>query len=306
MAVMKATLHMGRCKGKSNGKHNDRSFDTRKDESIICPELTEKNIYYVTDKAGKFQPVQGGKGEFEKKEREFYKEHFKASQDAKNARYKAEGHKEKCRTITQLRKAAKSSPQEIILQVGNEKNPYLNAGKFQQMVQKFGAQMRSEYPDFKILNLGVHYDETSAHAHIRGVFLGKDAEGLETPNQTQALQAMGFGLPDPNAPRGRENNELVTFTKQIRGEWQDIIERTDPTIDIDREVYNTNQKHVNQKEKKKKEIAELEQKLSQIKTNIIQTDYERLQALEEFIKEKDLQAEFEEFYENLYEMQREC
>ena len=108
------------------------------------PENTQYNVYYVSDETGKFQPVQGGTGAFEKREREFYREHFTASQDAKNARYKMEGHKEKCRTITQLRKAQKTSPQEILLQVGNEKNPYNDTQKFKQITHKMMAQMRSE------------------------------------------------------------------------------------------------------------------------------------------------------------------
>ena len=302
MAVMKATLHCGRLKGKSKAKHNDRSFDTSKNESIIHPEYSQYNVYYVSDEAGKFQPVQAGKGEFERRERDFYKEHFTASQKAKNARYRAEGHKENCRSVTQLRKSAKTSPQEIILQVGNEKNPYLNAGKFQQMTQKFAMQIRSEYKDFKILNMAIHYDELSAHAHIRGVFVAKDKDGLETPNQTQALQAMGFGIPDPSKPKGQKNNELVSFTEQIRTEWQDIIERTDPTIEIDREVKNPNQKHQSHKDKKAKELAELEQKLDVVKRNLIQTDWGKFEAMEQFIEDKGLSQEFEQFYENIFDL----
>ena len=323
MAVMKATLHIGRLKGKSSGKHNDRSFDTEKNESIIHPENARYNVYYVTDEDGRFQPVEGGNGAFEKREREFYKTHFSDALGAKNDRYRAEGHKERCKTITEVRRGERTAPTEIILQVGNEKTPYLNAGRFRQMAQVFMQEMRKNYPDFKILNFAIHCDETSMHAHVRGVFVAHDRDGYEEPNQTKALQNMGFDLPDPTAKRSRENNEMVTFTDQIRTKWQDTIEMIDPEISIDREVTDRGKRHqktlkgdVQQLEEQRSELqheidylmtrtAREQEKLTKIRQNVLETDYSRFEAMEQFIDEKNLNREFEEFYENLFEMQYE-
>lgn len=323
MKTMKATLHIGRLKGKSSGKHNDRSFDTEKNDSIIHPELARYNVYYVTDENGKFQPVEGGKGAFEKREREFYKTHFSDSLKAKNDRYRAEGHKERCKTITEVRKGERTAPTEIILQVGNEKNPYLDGSKFRQMAQVFMQELRKNYPNFKILNFAIHCEETSMHVHARGVFTAKNRDGYDEPNQTKALQEMGFGMPAPTAKRSRENNEMVVFTEKIRNQWQDTIEMIDPEISIDREVTDRGKRHqktlkgdVQQLEEQRSELqheidylmtrtAREQEKLTKIRQNVLETDYSRFEAMEQFIDEKNLKNEFEEFYENLFEMQYE-
>ena len=323
MKTMKATLHIGRLKGKSSGKHNDRSFDTEKNDSIIHPELARYNVYYVTDENGKFQPVEGGKGAFEKREREFYKTHFSDSLKAKNDRYRAEGHKERCKTITEVRKGERTAPTEIILQVGNEKNPYLDGSKFRQMAQVFMQELRKNYPNFKILNFAIHCEETSMHVHARGVFTAKNRDGYDEPNQTKALQEMGFGMPAPTAKRSRENNEMVVFTEKIRNQWQDTIEMIDPEISIDREVTDRGKRHqktlkqdVQQLEEQCSELqheidylmtrtAREQEKLTKIRQNVLETDYSRFEAMEQFIGEKNLKNEFEEFYENLFEMQYE-
>ena len=323
MAVMKATLHIGRLKGKSSGRHNDRSFDTEKNESIIHPELARYNVYYVTDEDGRFQPVEGGKGAFEKREREFYKEHFSDSLGAKNDRYRAEGHKERCKTITEVRRGERTAPTEIILQVGNEKTPYIDGSKFRQMKQVNMQELRKNYPNFKILNFAIHCEETGMHAHVRGVHVAHDRDGHEEPNQTKALQEMGFSLPDPTAKRSRENNEMMVFTDQIRTQWQDTIEMVDPEITIDREVTKTGQKHqktlkrdVQQLEEQRSELqheidflmtrtAREQEKLTKIRQNVLETDYSKFEAMEQFIDEKNLNREFEEFYQNVFEMQYE-
>ena len=124
MATMKASLHIGRLKGKSNGRHNDRSFDTGKSENISHPEMSQYNRYYITNEEGKFLPVEGGKGAFEQRERDYYKTHFRQTLEAKNKRYIVEGHKERCKTITELRRGTRTAPTEIVLQVGNENLPY--------------------------------------------------------------------------------------------------------------------------------------------------------------------------------------
>jgi len=297
MSKMKATLHMGRLKGKSNGKHNDRTFDTSKNKSITHPEDAKYNVYYVSNEEGKFIPVEANRNEFEKREIEFYREHFSDALKAKNERYRMQGHKERCKTITETRKAAKTSPMEIILQVGNEDNPYRNGTRFNQMTTKFAAHVRSVYPDFKILNLAIHYEETSVHAHIRGVFITKDKDGHEEPNQTKALQNMGVEMPHPNQKRGQTNNELVTFTEELRECWQDIIERTDPTIDIDREVKSPSSKHKSHLEHKMKK---LEERVAELENKCYTMDSMRYEGMEAFIRERGLKERFEDFYREMF------
>ena len=222
--VIKASLHQGRLKGKSKAQHNDRSFDTKKNDSIVNPDYAQYNQYYVTSEDGKFIPVTSGNNEFAKAEREFYRKNFKEGQDAKNKRNKEQGHKERCRTIEQVRKNAKTAPMELILQVGSEKKPYNDYANTGKMFRQMAMELRKKYPQFKIINIAIHYDELTPHCHIRGVFISKDAFGYDTPNQTKALQEMGFELPNKEEERSQKNNELVSFTAKNRERWYDIIE----------------------------------------------------------------------------------
>lgn len=301
--VIKATLHQGRLKGKSKGQHNDRSFDTKKNDSIVHPEHAQYNQYYVTSEDGKFLPVKGGKDEFARAEREFYRKNFKAGQDAKNARNKAQGHKERCRTIEQVRKNAKTAPMELIFQIGSEKKPYNDMGNTARMFRQITMEIRKKYPKFKIINIAIHYDELTPHCHVRGAFISKDDFGYDVPNQTKALKEMGFSLPNPEEPRGQKNNELIPFTAELRTRWYDLIEEMEPEITIDREPVK-DAKHQSHKKYNKEKIDGLKQQYDAIQRNIISTDWGRLQAMEEFIEEKGLVAEFEDFaanYEFTYE-----
>lgn len=264
MQTMKATLHIGRLKGKTNACHNDRSFNTAENENIIHPELAKYNQYYVTDDDGKFQQVEAGTGAFERREREFYRDHFKAGLDAKNERYIVQRHEENCKSITALRKGERTAPTEIILQLGSEANPYYDNAKSAKMMRQMLSRIRAQYPQFKILDVAIHYDETSAHAHIRGVYVAKDRFGYDVPNQTQALQDMGIERPDPTAGRSKNNNEMMSFTAQLRDTWYDTIEMIDPEITIDRAVTGK-AKH---KATTHKEVAGLEEKKANLEADI--------------------------------------
>ena len=298
METFKASLHMGRLKGKSSGKHNDRSFDTTKNESIKYPEDSKYNEYYVTNDSGKFIPVEGGNGAFEKREREFYAEHFKDGLEAKNERYRANGHKENCKSITAVRKSPKTAPMEMILQLENENHKYVRGDNFKKMIKQFTIEMRSEYPDFRILDYGIHFDEESAHCHIRGVFVAKDDAGNEIPNQTKSLQGMGFTLPNPEAKRSQTNNELVSFTSVVREKWQDVIEHVDPEISIDRQVSGVPRRHKNQNKYKAEKLAEEIEKAERSLKNMDSVKYDAMQM---FLRENNLEDEFEKFYEKLFD-----
>ena len=282
---------MGRLKGKSKGNHNDRTFDTSKNKSIIYPEDAKYNQYYVVDGNGKFQPVKANTNAFVIAEKNFYREHFKEGQDAKNERNKAQGHKERCKTIEQVRKAPKTAPMELVLQIGSDKKPYNDMGNTARMMRQMASEIRSKYPNFKIINMAIHYDELTPHAQIRGAFMAKDKFGYTVPNQTQALQEMGFYLPDPTKPRGQYNNELVRFTRELRKRWYDLIEEMEPEITIDRTPIE-NVTHQDQRKRKKEDIEDLEKLYDEVQRNLRSTDWGKLEAMESFIETKGLEQEF--------------
>ena len=62
-----------------------------------------------------------------------------------------------------------------------------------------------------ILDFALHMDETTPHIHERHVFDCENKYGELCPQQEKALEALGIPLPDPNKPRGRNNNRKMTF-----------------------------------------------------------------------------------------------
>ena len=62
-----------------------------------------------------------------------------------------------------------------------------------------------------ILDFALHMDETTPHIHERHVFDCENKYGELCPQQEKALEALGIPLPDPDKPRGRNNNRKMTF-----------------------------------------------------------------------------------------------
>lgn len=292
---MKATIHIGRLKGKTSARHNDRTFDTSKNESITKPENAEQNSYFIFTENGKMRNVKANRNYFESMEKDFYKEHFSESLEKKNQAYRKKGHPEDVKNINQVRRGIKSAPTEIILQVGKE-DEYQSRENFEKMVKAWVTETQEKYPNLNFLNAAIHWDEAAGHAHIRGVFIGHTKEGLEEPNQTKALREMGIERPDLSKGNSKNNNEMVNFTEQLRESWYQTIEKIEPEIEIDREVVNPSQKHKSLMEHKveqlKKQTEEMAGRLKEASTalafaneNIKDFERKKEQMLNEFEEE---------------------
>jgi regulator of replication initiation timing len=85
-------------------------------------------------------------------------------------------------------------------------------------------------------------DEKVCHIHHRVTLGAVDEYGHFIPNQTAALEAMGFERPDPTKPRSRYNNALIAFTDSIREIFYQNCERCG--LEIDREVQNYSKRQV--------------------------------------------------------------
>ena len=88
----------------------------------------------------------------------------------------------------------------------------------------------------------LHMDEKVCHIHHRVTLGAVDEYGHFMPNQTAALEAMGFERPDPTKPRSRYNNALIAFTDSIREIFYQNCERCG--LEIDREVQNYSKRQV--------------------------------------------------------------
>ena len=100
---MRATIHNGRTSkdGAYNTKHNDRQFDIRNAEHIN-PERVKDNRYW--NWTGNPETT------FEAAEQAFYERHIRKHLDAQNARYKAQRHAERAKTMDEYRRTI--SPQQ--------------------------------------------------------------------------------------------------------------------------------------------------------------------------------------------------
>ena len=103
MAKMRTTTRGGR-QGKA--KHNDRTY-------LPEEERPRENRYsYVGQKNAPNLT-------FKEAELRYYEKRYSEGLNARNERYKRQGHKERCKTIEDLYKSDKTCPTETIFQIGD-------------------------------------------------------------------------------------------------------------------------------------------------------------------------------------------
>ena len=233
---MKASMHSGR---EGSGKHNDRSFlqgKSEQEQREMAPHIdaakTKNNLMWIIGNKGWHK---GAWGDIEAAERAYYKKTYSATQDTKNARYKAQRHPERCRSTDDLYTTKQTRPEEQILQIGSKDDP-VTLEVFKACVMDYVKALnewnRNHGRHMRILSIAIHSDETSPHAHIHRVweYDSKDGRAL---GQDKALEAAGVPLPDPGKAKGRHNNRKMTFDATMRGIWYDICEAHG--LQIDRE-----------------------------------------------------------------------
>ncbi len=120
MAIkMKATVRNGRATTNGivyNANHNTRA-ETRAQERHIDHERTEQNINLQFTAEGKVRRCKS----FDAKAFELsrYEQLYGEGQEAKNARYIADGHPERCKSVADIYASRRTAPLETILQIGS-------------------------------------------------------------------------------------------------------------------------------------------------------------------------------------------
>lgn len=235
---MKASMHNGR---EGSGKHNDRTFLQGKSEQDrqemaphIDPDMTAMNRTWRIGHKDKGW-LSGAGGDIEAAERAYYKKAYSAAQEAKNARYRAQRHPERCRSTDDLYTGKLTRPEEQILQIGSKDDqvsPETFYACMKDYVKGIEDWNRAHGRHMRVLSIAIHFDESTPHAHIRRVweYDGRDGRAI---GQDKALEAAGVPLPDPDKPKGRHNNRKMTFDREMRDMWLDICERHG--LNIDRE-----------------------------------------------------------------------
>lgn len=219
--IYKASLTISRT---GNAKHNDREQNIT--DGHVDPSKSNKNLYWSWNGQG-----------FYASERSFYYDRYKDWLNHKNSIYINNRHKEKCITMNQLLTAQRTKPQEMILQVGNNRN-HIQEKDLEKCLLDFLNVMDSYKENVHILNWALHADEATPHIHIRYVMDYTDKDGYAHISQRQALHCLGFDAPIQEIPDTmRYNNPSVTFTSELRDRWYNICEQNG--IHIDRSVDRT-------------------------------------------------------------------
>lgn len=286
---MKASFR--NAKGSCN--HNDRSFKTEDADHL----KENGQVYAYVMENGKFKQVATGHYLLEYAEKERYKElvgeHFKNV----NARYREQGHPEKCRTLRQHWKG-KHAPIESIFQIGKE-GEFNDVQALRRAVIQTLSQMKKKLGNnIEILSMSIHCEETSVHIHVRWMILAHDKDGNLMPDKENGLCEAGIELPDQTKTKDRDNNRMVNFTDISRNIWYDEVDKVlEPYgIKIDRETDPKNRSRRNKKvqeyraEQLGKKVIELENRVETLENDKKQL-VKRIQELTE-VKEDNDEIEF--------------
>lgn len=206
---MRATIHNGRTSnlGAFTPKHNDRNFNINHAEHIN-PERVKLNRYW--NWTGNPETT------FEAAEIAFYEKHISAHLEAQNARYRAQRHAERAKTMDEYRKSPQTCPEEVILMIGKAGDT-IPADMMARIIQEQINWEQKQFPGLKVLNVALHMDEQGApHIHERRAWVYTDRDGNLAISQNKSLEQMGVELPNPDRPRGRFNNRKQTFSKRCR------------------------------------------------------------------------------------------
>lgn len=206
---MRATIHNGRTShlGAFTPKHNDRNFNINHAEHIN-PERVKLNRYW--NWTGNPETT------FEAAEIAFYEKHISAHLEAQNARYRAQRHAERAKTMDEYRKSPQTCPEEVILQIG-KRGDTIPADMMARIIQEQINWEQKTFPGVKVLDVALHMDEQGApHIHERRAWVYTDKAGNLAISQNKSLEQMGVELPNPNKPRSRFNNRKISFSRMCR------------------------------------------------------------------------------------------
>lgn len=205
---MRATIHNGRTShlGAFTPKHNDRNFNIKNAEHID-PERVRNNRYWNWT---------GKEITFEAAEIAFYEKHISAHLEAQNARYRAQRHAERAKTMDEYRRSPQTCPEEVILQIG-KLGDTIPADMMARIIQEQINWEQRQFPGVKVLDVALHMDEQGApHIHERRAWIYTDKDGNFAISQNKSLEQMGVERPNPDKPRGRFNNRKQTFSRMCR------------------------------------------------------------------------------------------
>ncbi len=223
-----------------SARHLDRHFDLKKAKHID-PTRTHLNRYVEFDVHDDGSLHHKKSKNLQEHELVVYEKLFKKRLDTVNARYIAQRHKERCKTLKQYYRSPQSCPDEYLIYIGDKDN-HADSDTLKCAATKLISVIQSKYPNHFIpLSIALHRDELGigedgegSHLHFRCVWVYTDKSGTKA-SISQGMKAAGIQLPDEESDAKRCNNRQMTFSQEIRDTFADICEQ-DFGLEIEREA----------------------------------------------------------------------
>lgn len=262
-------------------KHNDRTMYKHGYFNDLAPDDSIPNFHWTREKYG----IDSDEMEHLMYE-SLYMDKIKQRNETYAANYQwskvfdLEDEDERAKAVDDFR--WKHPPRETIFQVGSMDNP-IDRDVAKKILMERGEKMvKQQNANFIVLSYDIHMDEGSPHMHVRYLML--DEEGM--PNAEGALKEMGVEPPVPydqwaqeederrqaraekdpdyeyrpaKAASSARNNRLVTFTRDMREDFENQVESAGIAIDTTR----TRKRHLTQAQERTKRETEEEIKKQQ-------------------------------------------
>ncbi|MBP3198171.1 MAG: plasmid recombination protein [Butyrivibrio sp.] len=246
---MRASRHNGRAgrHGTYNPKHNDREFDVNNAEDINS-EMTPYNIYWncVDRKVVQHKDRDENWHSFTEVEKGVYELLYKDYLNGQNERHIASRHKERVRTMDDIRENKKTCPEETIYQIGNI-NGTVDYDVLMDIAGEFFKTISERYGEHvHVLNWALHLDEGTPHIHERHVFDVINKYGERQPKQEEALKQLGFELPEPDKKPSKYNNRKISYDAKCRELFLEICKKHG--LEIEDEPIYGGKKYLEKKE----------------------------------------------------------
>lgn len=210
---MKCSMHIGH----GGAKHNDRNFNLSIAEHIDS-DKSQSNLYWTYQDRHFSHDMRS----FEAVERQFYKERYSEWLDACNDRYRAQRHPERVRSMEDVYQGRTTKPHEMILQIGHM-DEHASPDQLREALSRLMQSIESRYgTNMHILDVALHFDEQTPHAHMRYVVDVERVDGLSQPALNKGLKALKFDRPDPSKGESQHNNACMSFTARIRADFEKI------------------------------------------------------------------------------------
>lgn len=132
-----------------------------------------------------------------------------------------------------------------------------------EITERFGTHVH-------ILDWALHLDESTPHIHERHVFDCENQYGELFPQQEKALERLGFDLPNPEKPAGRNNNRKMVFDSTCRALLFDVTKNYG--LQLEEEPEYGGRKYLEKQDfilaKQKEKLALQEQQLEELTMKI--------------------------------------